>query len=152
MPNIEKKLADVTEARLCVTLDISRGYRQLFWQKNSQTLQSLITLNGIYSLTKVLYRTKIAVVHVQSLQSNEISANLRFSISIWLGDVLSHGFGVDDQLKFTLELFGRLFNSRSRAAATEMLFLFSQRLARVIVLSAMKVFPFIHVASARFNS
>lgn len=105
MPNIEQELTKVAGSVHFGTFDLSHCYWQLPLHRSSQSSQSFITPDGIYSPTRVLHGTTNAVMFLQSTISSNIPADLRPHILFWLDDILLHSRTIDDHLDAIRLLF-----------------------------------------------
>ena len=57
MPNLEYELSKLAHARHYATFDLSHGYLQIPLEKESQNTNSFLTLDGVYTLARVLHAT-----------------------------------------------------------------------------------------------
>lgn len=104
--SIQQELAKVSVLRFYVTFNFSHGFCQFSLPKYSQTSQSFITPDGIYSPTRVVHGTTNAVMNLQSSLRNEIPPSLRSAILIRLDEVMIHASTVADLFKSILAFFG----------------------------------------------
>ena len=71
-------------------MDLSHCYWQFELNLDSQSSQSFITPEGIFSPTRVLHGTTNAVTHLQSALAEVIPRNLKGKLLAWLDDLLLH--------------------------------------------------------------
>lgn len=90
MPNIEQELGRMAGSRFFATMDLSHCYWQLELDLDSQSSQSFITPEGIFSPTRVLHGAPNAVTHLQSALAEVIPRNLKRKTLAWLDDLLLH--------------------------------------------------------------
>ena len=90
MPNLEHELTKLSNAIFFANLDLSHGYWQLPLHSDSQECQSFVTIDGIYTPTRVFHGTKNAVSHLQSALAGLLAPELRKKVLVWLDDILFH--------------------------------------------------------------
>jgi hypothetical protein len=87
MPNLQDELQDLHGSEVFATLDFCQGYWQIPLHKGSQDCQSFITLDGVYTPTRVLHGARNATQHLQSMlvvMMDDISSNIK----VWLDECL----------------------------------------------------------------
>jgi hypothetical protein len=89
MPNMEDELASLARSKYFVTLDLIQGYWQIPLHEDSQECQSIITPDGVYTLTRVQHGTTNATGHMQSI-TEDLMHEIRQSVKIWLYDNMIH--------------------------------------------------------------
>jgi Reverse transcriptase (RNA-dependent DNA polymerase)/RNase H-like domain found in reverse transcriptase len=104
MPNMEDGLASLVGSKYFATLDLMQGYWQLPLHEDSQECQSIFTLDGVYTPTRVQHGTTNATVHMQSIME-ELMHDIRHSVKIWLDENMIH---VTDEKKL-LEVLEHFF-------------------------------------------
>lgn len=112
MPVIEQELTKVAGSQVFATFDLSHGYWQLPLHPSSQSSQSFITPDGVYSPTRVLHGTTNAVLYLQSTLSAHLPADLRRSVLLWLDDILAHA-PTTIELLTAIRLFFELCSERN---------------------------------------
>ena len=98
MPNIEHELTKTSRSSVYAEFDFVHSYWQLMLHKLSQSLQSFLTPDGIYSPTRVLHGSTNAVMYLQSSLSSTIPQSLLQNMLLWLDDILAHATNVEDLL------------------------------------------------------
>ncbi len=104
MPDFENELSRLTGKKHFATFDLSYGYWQLPLHPDSQELQSFLTLEGVYTPTRVLHGTTSAVTSLQSSLAAIIPPELAKMLLRWLDDILAHAEKVSELLD-TIEMF-----------------------------------------------
>lgn len=77
MPNFEQELTKVQNSMFFCDVDFIQGYWQILLEVSSQELMSLITQNGIMTLTRIPYRTINAMYHIQAQVTKFIAEELQ---------------------------------------------------------------------------
>lgn len=98
MPNLEQELTRTAQARFFALLDLSHSYWQLPLHEESQTCQSFLTPDGVYTPTRVLHGTTNAVMFLQSTLASCMPDDLRNRTLWWLDDILIFSETVTDHL------------------------------------------------------
>lgn len=99
MPNIENELTKLGDATVIANSDLSHGYWQHPLHPDSQERQSFVTLDGIFSPTRVLCSTTNAVLYLQSNLTSIIPDELRTSLLLWLDESLLHCWGASQSTR-----------------------------------------------------
>jgi Reverse transcriptase (RNA-dependent DNA polymerase) len=97
MSNLQDELHDLHGSEVFETLDFCQGYWQIPLHKDSQDCQSFITLDGVYTPTRVLHGTRNATQHLQSVlvvMMDDIKSNIK----VCLDDCLLYTMTEDDLL------------------------------------------------------
>jgi Reverse transcriptase (RNA-dependent DNA polymerase) len=97
MSNLQDELHDLHGFGTFVTLDFCQGYWQISLHNDSQDCQSFITPDEVYTPTRVLYGTRNASQHLQSMLLVMID-DIKTNIKVWLDDCLLHTKTEDDLL------------------------------------------------------
>jgi hypothetical protein len=103
MHNIQDEMHDLHGSEVFATLDFCQDYWQIPLHKYSQDCQLFITPDGVYTPTRVLYETRNATQHLQSVlvfMMDDIKSNIK----VWLDDCLFHT-KTEDELFETLNFF-----------------------------------------------
>lgn len=104
MPILEQELTKLSNARFFANFDFVHSYWQLPLHEESQSSQSFITPDGVFSPTRVPHGTTNAVTHLQSSLTLTIPNELRHNLLLWLDDCLLHSHSIDHFLQ-CLQLF-----------------------------------------------
>lgn len=99
MRSLEHELTKFSKSWYFATFDLSHVYWQFDLDKDAQLLQSFITPDGIYSLTRVLHGTTNAATHLQSSIADIFPSDLLSFFLYWLDDILLHHSTVTCLLK-----------------------------------------------------
>lgn len=105
MPIIEKKFTIFSESRFHTTVKLSDRYCQLSLHKVCLEFQFSITTDDIYSHTRVAYGIANAVMHLPPSLLNNISANMKLAVLIWLHNDMIVVCTVDDLPNSILAIF-----------------------------------------------
>jgi RNase H-like domain found in reverse transcriptase/Integrase core domain/Reverse transcriptase (RNA-dependent DNA polymerase)/Chromo (CHRromatin Organisation MOdifier) domain len=89
MPHLESALDQVALSKVFGTFDLCQGYWQLPLATESQSTQSFITHEGVFTPTRVLQGSTNAVAHFQS-SIQMIIRPLGIQMLQWLDDMLAH--------------------------------------------------------------
>jgi hypothetical protein len=103
MPNLQDEFHNLHGSQFFATLNFCKGYWQISLHEDSQDCQYLITLDGVYSPTRVLYGTRDATQYLQSVlivKMDEIKSNIK----IWFDDCLLH-MNTEEDFLATLNFF-----------------------------------------------
>lgn len=95
MPIIEQELLKPSGYTVYATFDLSHGYWQLPLEERSQSSQSFITPDGIFSLTRVLLGSTNAVLYLQSTLGTKLPPDLSQVLLRWIDDILCHAPTID---------------------------------------------------------
>lgn len=98
MPNIEQEQITTAGSAVYANFDMSYGYWQLPLHVSSQASQSFITPDEIYSTTRVMHGSTIAVLYLQSTMSGKLPETLCVVVLWWLNDIILHARSVEDHL------------------------------------------------------
>jgi hypothetical protein len=103
MPNLQDEFHNLHGSQFFATLNFCKGYWQISLHEDSQDCQYFITLDGVYSPTRVLYGTRDATQYLQSVliaKMDEIKSNIK----IWFDDCLLH-MNTEEDFLATLNFF-----------------------------------------------
>ena len=90
MPILENEVSKISNSTCFATFDFSNGYCLHTLRTESQSSQSSIIPDGIFTPTIVLHGTANAATHLQSTLALVIPKQLVDSLLQWLDDVLAH--------------------------------------------------------------
>jgi hypothetical protein len=97
MLNLQDDLHDLHGPGVFATIDFCQRCWQIPLHKYSQDCQSFITPDGVYTPTRVLYGTRNATQHLQSVLVVSMD-DIKRKIKVWLDDCLLHTKTEDDLL------------------------------------------------------
>ena len=112
MPNIEQELHTVGGSNYFAKFDLSHGYWPLRLHADSQECQSFVTPDGVYTPTRVLHGTTIAVTYLNSTLAYLLPADLLNGVLYWLDDILLHDKTIKGLFKSMEKLFS-IFKDRN---------------------------------------
>lgn len=110
MPHVGRELNKLAGSTFFSIFDFSQGYEQLPLDESSRACQSFVTPDDIFSLTTVLQRTTKAVMFMHSAITSDIPPEPRFSLLVWLHDLLVHARSVSAQL-YTVRMLLEFYKS-----------------------------------------
>lgn len=105
MPTVEQELNKLLSSTVYDTFDLICGYWQPQLDKESQSSQSFITPDGIFSPTCVLHGSTNAVLYLQSTLGAELLSDLDQMLLRWLDDILCHAQTVDELIYLIHQCF-----------------------------------------------
>lgn len=94
MRNLEHELSGLNDGVYFANFEISHGYWKLLFTLLSRDCQYLITLNGIFTPTRVLHGTTNAATHLQSQLVGILREDVVSNFLIWLDHILLHTYTV----------------------------------------------------------
>lgn len=88
----------LAESRVLSKFHLINGYWKLPHDESSKASQSLITMGGIFSPTRLLHGSNIAFMYLHSTLASKIPSDLLHQVLYWLDVVLWHSKTVDELL------------------------------------------------------
>lgn len=90
MPVIEPELAKKCKSRVLAGVDFTDSYWQFLIHTTSRVCQSIISVDGAFTPTRLLYGTTNAVLHLQSFLSTKIPLAFSERVLLWVEDCRFH--------------------------------------------------------------
>lgn len=94
MSNLEQELTKLAASQFFANLDFVQSYWQLPLDPSSQSCQSFIKPDGVYSATRVANGTPNAVTHLRSSLTLTTPDQLNSNLLLWFYDWLLYSTSV----------------------------------------------------------
>lgn len=105
MQNVENEMHTLVGSRCYAILGLSHGYWKLPLEKSSQSSQSFIKQDGIYSPTRLLQGSRNSVLYLQSTPTSKLPTKLTCQLLYWIEDVFLYSATLDKLLTVISRFF-----------------------------------------------